>query len=87
MAHSLYRQDGDILYGIKDYVVDSVSDLDSLPTDLNKIKAGSQAFVIQTSERYMLNSKGVWVKVNLETGTGGGGSSQTADNAGSLTVF
>lgn len=86
MAHNLYRQDGEVLYGVKDYIVDNISDIMDLPTDLNKIKVGSQAFVIQTSERYMLNSQGIWVKVNLETGTGGGGT-QTADNAGSLTVF
>ena len=85
MAHNLYRQDGEVLYGVKDYIVDNISDLADLPTNLDKIKVGSQAFVIQTSERYMLNSQGIWVKVNLETGSGGG--SQTVDNAGSLTVF
>ena len=87
MSHSLYRQDGDILYGVKDYIVDTETDIYSLPTDLKKIKAGSQAFVIATSEKYMLNNQGIWVKVKLSAAPGEGGGTVSADNAGELTVF
>ena len=35
---------------------------------------GSIAFVIGTSETYMLNGSRAWVKVTLSGGSGGGGS-------------
>ena len=86
MSYSLYRQDGDILYGVKDYIVDTEMDIYSLPTDLKKIKPGSQALVVATSEKYILNNQGVWVKVKNTTapGTEGG---ESSDNAGELTIF
>ena len=87
MSYNLYRQDGDVLYGVKDFIVDTPADLADLPTDTKKVKVGSQAFVISTSERFMLNSKGIWVKVNLETSSPGGGDSSDPDNGGTLTIF
>ena len=43
------------------YSVDNPAEINSLP-GLNKIRGGSTAFVINTSEVYMLGSTG-WVKI------------------------
>ena len=54
---NLLSQSGHQGYGIKEYVLDAPTDLDDLPiTD----KAGSTAFIISTSQIYMINSKGEW---------------------------
>ena len=46
--------------GIKEYVLDEPADLNNLPvTD----KMGSTAFIILTSQVYMINSKGEWKEV------------------------
>ena len=57
---NLLSQSGHTSYGIKEYILDNQNDLDNLPiTD----KAGSTAFVISTSQVYMLNSKGEWKEI------------------------
>lgn len=54
---NLYRQDGETLYGIKEFLLDSVDDLSSLPT---KIRSGSSALIIPTGELYILNGNREW---------------------------
>ena len=57
---NLLAQSGHQGYGIKEYVLDTPEDLQDLPiTD----KAGSTAFIISTSQVYMINSKGEWKEV------------------------
>ena len=57
---NLLSQSGHQAYGIKEYVLDGPADLDNLPvTD----KMGSTAFIISTSQVYMINSKGEWKEV------------------------
>lgn len=57
---NLLSQSGHQGYGIKEYVLDTPTDLDNLPiTD----KTGSTAFIISTSQVYMINSKGEWREV------------------------
>lgn len=51
---------GHTTYGLKEYVVDSVTDIDLLPIDG---VMGSTAFVIETGDVYMLNGKKEWVKI------------------------
>ena len=58
---TLYRQDGEILYGVKDYVLDTEEDVKKLPKDKD-IRVGSSAFVITTGNRYFLNSSREWIK-------------------------
>lgn len=55
---TLYRQDGEILYGIKDFLLDSEEDLQNLKTHW---KSGSSALVISSGKRYILNGKKEWV--------------------------
>ena len=58
--YSLYANDDDILYGIQKYIVDTESDMETLP---NHAKAGSTAFVIETSKTYILNHSKVWKEI------------------------
>ena len=59
---SLYRQDGETLYGIKEFILDSEDDIKNLPTH-NKVHVGSTALVIPTGALYMLNGSHKWVEV------------------------
>ena len=63
---TLYKQDGEILYGIKEFVLDSEDDLKDLYTH-KKVHVGSTAFVIPTGTLYILNGSHKWVEVG---GTG-----------------
>lgn len=65
----LYKQDGETLYGIKEFLVDSSADLPALPTN---IKAGSTALIISTGELFILNSKKKWVLMGGEGSSIGG---------------
>lgn len=55
---NLYRQDGETLYGIKEFLLDSVEDLAKLPTNL---RSGSSALIIPTGDLYILNGDKEWI--------------------------
>lgn len=57
--YKITSNDGDISYGIKEFVCDSVDDLSILPS----CQMGSIAIIIATAEVYMKNSKDEWVKL------------------------
>ena len=59
------------VYGLKTFLLDSVSEVDSLP--VIRIAPGSRAFVSEDSSQYILNTNYKWVKVNFNGGSGGGG--------------
>lgn len=61
---NLYRQDGETIYGIKEFILDSVEDVKDLPT--TKIRIGSTALVISSGDLYMFNGEGNWVAVGGE---------------------
>jgi hypothetical protein len=50
----IYSNSGKTAYGVKKYVVDTVSEIVNLPTN---ITIGSTVFVIENSSSYMLNSQ------------------------------
>lgn len=57
---NMSSQSGHTTYGLKEYILDTPEDLQDLPiTD----KAGSTAFIISTSQVYMINSKGEWKEI------------------------
>lgn len=68
---TLYRQDGEILYGIKDFLLDSEEDLADLSTHW---KTGSSALIIPSGKKYILNGKKEWVLL-------GGSSSSSGDSS------
>lgn len=57
---SQLKQSGHTTYGLQEFVCDTPEDLDNLPIDA---KIGSTAFIISTSQIYMINSKGEWKEV------------------------
>lgn len=67
MGYSIYKQDSNISYNLKKFIADTPSDLSTIPTTC---AAGSTIFIISTSTKYMLNTRGEWVP--LSTGGGGG---------------
>ena len=64
---NLYKQDGEILYGIKEFLLDSEDDVKDLPT--KKIHVGSMAMVIPTGAIYMLNGLSEWVPLGSSNET------------------
>lgn len=57
--YTTVKHDNDVSYGINEYVCDTADDLVGLP----KCSMGSTALIISTSEVYMKNSSGEWVKL------------------------
>lgn len=56
----LSSESGKTNYGRKEYTVDSFEDIENLPKD---DPMGSYAFIISSSEVYMLNGDREWVKI------------------------
>lgn len=44
-----------------EFVVDTVQDLQNLPSNFNTVAIGSAAICLENGEVYMLNSEGRWV--------------------------
>lgn len=57
--YTITKNDGDTAYGIKEFALDSIADLETLP----RCEMGSVAIVIDSGEVYMKNSAGKWVKL------------------------
>lgn len=55
----LIANDGDKMYGIKEYVCDTPEDI----KNLGSCSMGSTCLVISTGEVYMINSEKEWVKL------------------------
>lgn len=53
MAIKVISNDGDVAYGIKEYVADTPEDIESVPP----CTMGSTLFVISTADLYMMNSE------------------------------
>ena len=57
MAINMMSENGKIKYGIYEFVVDTLSEIQSLPKDA---KPGSSALVLENSSVYMLNGNHEW---------------------------
>ena len=53
-------QSGHTAYGLQEFIIDTVNDLNYLPVD---VLMGSTAFCIENSSVYMINSSGEWVEI------------------------
>lgn len=51
---------GHTTYGLKEFVIDTVDDIENLPID---VPQGSVAFCIATSSVYMINGSREWVEI------------------------
>ena len=57
--YKITKNDNDISYNVKEFVCDTVEDLQTLP----KCEMGSLAIVISEISVYLRNSAGKWVKL------------------------
>lgn len=57
--YNIIANNGNVAYGIKEFACDTAEDLTQLP----ECPIGSTAFIISTSEVYMINGNGEWVKI------------------------
>lgn len=73
---NLYKQDGETLYGIKEYLLDTVDDLSSLP---DNIRIGSSALILSTGDLYILNGEKKWVLFAFESSSSSGSDSDSSD--------
>ena len=60
---SIYSQNGEVEYRVTEYILDTPDDLEQLKIMGRNAAPGSSAFVIATSEVYMLNNQREWVKI------------------------
>jgi len=57
MAYNILSQNGEVQYGVNEFVIDSPEDLKKLP---DKTAMGSSALCLSNNEVYMKNSSGEW---------------------------
>ena len=57
--YTVRAHDGDIEYGINEYVCDTIDDLQDLP----RCKMGSVALVLEDSSLYVKDGNGDWRKI------------------------
>lgn len=60
MAYKLIATNGQIQYGIDEFIIDSPDDLEKLPKRSNM---GSQALCLEDGSVYVKNSSGEWKEV------------------------
>lgn len=58
--YKMTSRNGEVVYDVKEFVCDTPEDIAMLPRNCSM---GSTCVVISTSEVYMMNSKGEWVKI------------------------
>lgn len=61
MAYTRIKQQDHNNTYYTEFVIDTVQDVSTLPTDEESVSIGSAAICIENSEVYMLNSKRRWV--------------------------
>ena len=61
MAYTRIKQQDHNNTYYTEFVIDTVQDVSTLPTDEESVSIGSAAICIENSEVYMLNSKRQWV--------------------------
>ena len=60
---NIYSQNGEVEYRVTEYTLDTKDDLEQLKIIGRHAAPGSTAFVIESSDVYMLNSLGEWVSI------------------------
>ena len=72
--YKVVKNNGDVAYDVTEYTVDTVDDILTLPSYAGM---GSKAYVIDSKELYIKNSKNEWKLVAVGGGNSGGGSEDT----------
>lgn len=79
---SIYSNSNKVVHGQKEFIVDTIDDLSKIPTA--KLVPGTTAFVIASSQYYMLNHNQEWVKVYL---SGSSSSSDSGDSTPQIVIY
>lgn len=69
---AIRAEHGELKYGVYDLVYDTMDDFNK-KTPHSGVQAGSTAFIIDTSKKYMLNNKGKWIEISVGSSSGDGG--------------
>lgn len=75
---AIRAEHGELKYGVYDLVYDTMDDFNK-KTPHSGVQAGSTAFIIDISKKYMLNNKGKWIEISIGNSSGGGGGSGEID--------
>lgn len=59
--YRLYKQNDDVAAYVSEFVADSASDIQNLPTN---VYPGSTCLITSTSDVYILNAQKQWVKLS-----------------------
>lgn len=70
--YTLTHQNGKVNYGLKKFIVDSVEDIEKIPTI--SLLPGSTAFIPKSSKLYIYQDNNTWVEQKSNSNSGGGGS-------------
>lgn len=70
--YTLTHQNGKVNYGLKKFIVDSVEDIEKIPTI--SLLPGSTAFIPKSSKLYIYQDNNTWVE--QKSNSSGGGSSE-----------
>lgn len=60
---NLLSQAGQVDYNTKEFILDTIADLEKINDVGGSCDAGSTAFVIATSQVFMKNSQGEWIEL------------------------
>lgn len=74
--YTLTHQNGKVNYGLKKFIVDSVEDIEKIPTI--SLLPGSTAFIPKSSKLYIYQDNNTWVE-QKSNNSGGGGSTEPFD--------
>lgn len=69
--YKILSNGGKRVYGVKTFMVDTLADIDAIPL-LSTVAPGSTVLVADTSERYILNNKRIWMPITCAGSPGGG---------------
>lgn len=76
--YTLTHQNGKVNYGLKKFIVDSVEDIEKIPTI--SLLPGSTAFIPKLSKLYIYQDNNTWVEQKSNSNnSGGGGSTEPSD--------
>ena len=76
--YTLTHQNGKVNYGLKKFIVDSVEDIEKIPTI--SLLPGSTAFIPKSSKLYIYQDNNTWVEQKSNSNNSGGdGSTEPSD--------
>jgi hypothetical protein len=63
--YTILSNSGRRVYGIKQYIVETLADIDSIPL-LNTVAPGSTVLVVTSKQKYILTRERIWVPIKAD---------------------